>query len=134
MKDIAKETGNYDGYMLALGNAQAFGDKWHKISLEKRREFIKNAVDSGLYESHRGAIKFTDDNAAKELMNQIAGGDINKMDNQQLGSLKANQAPATPDQTNTRAGFMAQERSSTLSPGIGKDGKPIQYNNRRGMM
>lgn len=105
---IMEQTGNMDPLMSSLAHAETFGDKWHDISLEKRREFMRRAYEEGLYEKDGADIIFGGRNGnqarALELMNEVAGGDINQMTPEQLGSLQApdfryevqDQRPITP--------------------------------------
>lgn len=92
-KAMAEQTGNFDSFMMSLGHAEAFGDKWHDISLEKRREFMRRAYEEGLYTKDGAEIILGERNGnmerAKQLMNEIAGGDINQMTPEELGSLQA---------------------------------------------
>lgn len=110
-RGIIEKTGNLDSLMSSLAHAETFGDKWHDISLEKRREFMRRAYEEGLYDKDGGDIIFGGRNGhqarAMELMNEVAGGDISQMTPEELGSLQAPdyryevkpQAPITPGVT-----------------------------------
>lgn len=110
-----KEAGTLTGKDVwgGAGMIKTFGDDWLGKYSEGQREAISNELlKRNLVESKKGDINITDAGAA-----QTAASDI----------LKLLSAPAS----GSAAPRVAIPRSSTLSPGIRKDGSRIDYSKKR---
>lgn len=85
------------------GNIKAYGPRWANLTEQQRQAVTQENINSGLYYSDKGDVLIKDEAKALENLNKIAP--------------ETPQAAPAPTQP---------QRSSTLSPGIGKDGKPIR--------
>ena len=119
LTDIVNTTQDYDYLMNSLAHAETFGDRWHLLSLEKRREFISKAWEEGLYTPNKGSILFSgkkgDQDRAIELMNETLGFDFFKATTEQLNSAQAEdfrKAPGAPAPWTARE---QAERAAMLS-------------------
>lgn len=113
-KDIMESSNNYDGLMGTLGHAEIAGDRWHDISFEKRREFIKKAYDEGLYGGDKGSTYFMGDkkDRAIQLLNETLGGDLNSFTKDQLNSAQS---------LDFRHGYGGQSSNKQDTPGFSID-------------
>lgn len=136
--DISHVEGNIDTYTPQV---------WAKLTQPQREAVTKANIDAGLYYSKDGGVKISDPAKAKENFDNVMKG-------VQAGLLTAANTtapkppavaapPPVPPAPDTRGAGVAQvdpnspvvattqqpARSSTSSPGIGLDGRPI-YQNR----
>lgn len=93
------------GFRHVYGNYKTFGNDWNTYKPEQQDAIVKGLINAGLYESKKGDVKIKDEAKAQEIKNQVLSA-----------------APMT-----TPAPAPQAQRSNTLSAGIGKDGKPINY-------
>lgn len=119
LTDIINQTKNYDYLMNSLAHAETFGDRWHLLSLEKRREFISKAWDAGLYESDKGSVLFSgtkgSQDKAIELMNQTLGFDFFEASPEQLNSAQAEEFRKEPGAPAPWTAAEQAERAAMLS-------------------
>lgn len=122
-QDLAKDDPSH--FVHVYGNYKTFGNDWNSYGLDKQKQIVSGLVNAGLYKSDKGDILISNEDKAREIKDQVLAGTY--APTAAAPQVNATPAPAAP----------AQNRSSTLSPGIGKDGKRIgialaQRINKRG--
>lgn len=109
------------------GNIKTFGKDWANLSFDQQKAVTQGLINADLYNSKKGEVEIKDPNKAKEIFQQVIGGNV--------------PAPTQPQNPAANSGLLTKPlitpipntpppvpaRSNTLSPGIGKDGKPINY-------
>ena len=111
-QDLAKEDPTH--FLHVYGNYKTFGNDWNSYGVDKQKQIVGGLVNAGLYKSEKGDIQIKDENKAREIKDQILAGTY--APTAAAPQVNAAPAPSTP---------AAPKRSSTLSPGIGMDGKRI---------
>ena len=91
------------------GNIKTFGPEWASLTQSQREAVTQGLIDADLYKPKAGEVEIKDPAKAQEIKNSVLQG-FN------VGAVTQAQAAA---------------RSSTLSPGIGLDGRPFSYPVRR---
>lgn len=114
--DAADLTGVY-------GNIKTFGSEWANLTQAQRQAVTQGLIDADLYYSKKGEVEISDANKAKEIKNSVLQGfDVGTQAQAAAqGALSTKQV--TPSQVAAVAPLF--KRSSTLSPGIGLNGKPL---------
>lgn len=75
-KDIAQQTGNYNGIIGAIGNNELYGEKWVALSQEQQEEIVKRNLTADAYVSDMGSVIFhksKKDIAQKNFDDVVAG-------------------------------------------------------------
>lgn len=93
------------GFRHVYGNLKTFGNDWSTYRPEQQDAIVKGLIDAGLYESKKGDVLIKNEDEARKIKDQVL-------------------AAGTPTEAAPQA---APQRSSTISAGIGKDGKPLNY-------
>lgn len=125
-KPFAGKYGSFDEYRTAgleandlsgvQGNMDAYGTKeWANLTQDQRVKATQALIDNDLYESKDGGVQVKDEAKAKQIIDQALG---------QQPQVKG-AAPTTGIVFDGRP-VTKIERTSTRSPGIGLDGKPIR--------
>jgi hypothetical protein len=122
------------------GNIKAYGPAWASLTQDQRQAVTQANIDSGIYNSKKGEVEITDEQKAKENFDNVMKGF-------KVGAQAAAQGAATPvapglpakpvmtpgvapvvPTGNPLAAAAAQgARSKSRSPGIGLDGRRINY-------
>ena len=97
------------------GNIKSYGPRWANLTEEQRQAVTQENINSGLYYSDKGDVLINDEAKALENLNKVAP---------ETPQIKG-AAPTTGTVFDGRP-VTKIERSSTRSPGIGLDGKPIR--------
>jgi hypothetical protein len=122
-KPFAGKYGSFDEYKAAgleaadltgvAGNIEAYGPEYAKLTQDQRQAITQANIDLDNYYSEGGDVLIKDKAKAEQARKQVLG------DTSQVKGA----APIAPTSTPNAPQL---QRSSTLSPGIGKDGKRIQ--------
>ncbi len=67
--DLAKD--NPLDFDATLGNAEAFGDKWHGLNTDQRKSIISQLIADNQYYSNKGDILIKDKNRALDIFNAV---------------------------------------------------------------
>jgi len=120
-KPFAGKYGSWDEYKQAglesadltgvYGNLKTFGPDWAKLSFDQQKAVTQGLINAGLYNSSKGEVIITNEEQAKKIKDEV------------LKTQPPSQNPALNDQRTL-------PRSSTISPGVGRDGKPISIYNK----
>ena len=120
-KPFAGKYGSWDEYKQAglesadltgvYGNLKTFGPDWAKLSFDQQKAVTQGLINAGLYDSSKGEVIITNEEQAKKIKDEV------------LKTQPPSQNPALNDQRTL-------PRSSTISPGVGRDGKPISIYNK----
>ena len=109
------------------GNLNTFGPEWAHLTPEQQTKVTQGIINAGLYDSKKGEVIITDPDAARKIKDDVVGGKVNP-----TGGLVAvgQNEPArvitgTPTTPISSGPGLVLKRSSTQSPGIGLDGRPI---------
>lgn len=97
------------------GNIKTYGPRWANLTEEQRQAVTQENINSGLYYSDKGDVLINDEAKALENLNKVAP---------ETPQVKG-AAPTTGSVFDGRP-VTKIERTSTRSPGIGLDGKPIR--------
>lgn len=111
-QDLAKDDPSH--FVHVYGNYKTFGNDWNSYGLDKQKQIVSGLVNAGLYKSDKGDVLISNEDKAREIKDQILAGTY--APTAAAPQVNAAPAPSTP---------AAPKRSSTLSPGIGMDGKRI---------
>lgn len=145
-KEDAKYENTFDGKKAAgklaaedvwggEGIFKTFGSDWlGKYNENQRRDISQALIDNDLLGSSKGDITVKDANKAKEIASSIFGGvtpmgqAIQPVEKPVVDNPKFAALPIQKLTPMTQA--LTPQRSSTSSPGIGLDGKRINYSKR----
>lgn len=115
------------------GFFDTFGNDWlGKLSEDQRRKISQAAIDNNLISTSKGMMNITDAAKLKELSNSIVSGKapvVGAPVPKVTGAPEVDMSKMVPYGTtlSKQPAPIMIPRSSTLSPGIGKDGKRINY-------
>ena len=112
--DAANLTGVY-------GNLNTYGPDWAHYTPEQQQQITQANINSGLYDSKKGEVVINNEDQAKKNRDAVLAGTLKP----QTAIGAQNNAIQTISPITTPV--VQPQRTTTLSPGIGLDGKPINY-------
>jgi len=101
------------------GNIKTYGPAWANLTQDQRVAVTDANIKSGIYTSNKGEVEITDEAKAKENFDNVMKGF-----NAGVKATTQGEA-AAQGSTQTNKPLITPIRSTTRSPGIGMDGKPI---------
>jgi hypothetical protein len=131
-KKAGLEAGDLTG---VYGNLKAFGPEWANLTFDQRKAVTQGIIDADLYQSKMGEVEITDEAKAKEIKdNVLKGFSVGAQAAAPKTQEEAAAMGATggvpvigPNKLVVPDSAKPLLRTTTRSPGIGLDGRPIVY-------
>lgn len=67
------KAGSADEFRGVYGNFKTFGNDWSTYTPDQQRAIVSGVANAGLYDSHKGDVTITDEDAARKIKDQVLG-------------------------------------------------------------